>query len=68
MLGDTGANSLGALASFGAGLAMPLTGRYVAAALLVAATLASEKISFSEVIANSPILSRIDAWGRPDGV
>lgn len=68
MLGDTGANSLGALASFGVGLAMPLTGRYAAAALLVAATLASEKISFSEVIANSPILSRIDAWGRPDGV
>lgn len=64
MLGDTGANALGALA----GTALVLTPAWpVRAAVLagvVGLTLASEKVSFSKVIEQSPILRRVDGWGR----
>ncbi|MDR0594756.1 MAG: hypothetical protein LBG60_16220 [Bifidobacteriaceae bacterium] len=65
MLGDCGANGLGA----GLGVAMvrglPRPGRALAAAAITALILASEKISFSRVIAANPTLRRLDEWGRP---
>lgn len=69
MLGDCGANALGALFS----LAL-VTGtrehrrgallRGGALAALAALTLASEKVSFTRVIENTPVLRELDAWGR----
>ena len=63
MLGDAGANPLGAL--LGLGLAASLGGaRWVAVALLVAMNLASERRSFSAAIASTPWLHRLDQLGR----
>jgi UDP-N-acetylmuramyl pentapeptide phosphotransferase/UDP-N-acetylglucosamine-1-phosphate transferase len=65
MLGDTGANTAGALV----GLVLvertgPL-GRSVILAALTALTLASERVSFSAVIDRQPLLRQLDQWGRP---
>jgi hypothetical protein len=64
MLGDTGANSAGAL--LGAALVQRTgrRGRWVALAALTALTLASEKVSFTEVIESTPGLRELDALGR----
>lgn len=64
MLGDTGANALGAL--IGTALAAHPSARLRGGALavVVALTLASEKVSFSRVIATTPGLRELDAWGR----
>jgi hypothetical protein len=64
MLGDCGANALGAL--LGLRLAA-LPGRGSRAALLgavVALTLASEKVSFTQVIEATPGLRELDRLGR----
>lgn len=50
MLGDTGANVLGAAVGFGLVVACGPTGEWVALAVLVALNLASERISFTRVI------------------
>lgn len=63
MLGDGGANALGALAG-AAALGAPRAVRLGLLAAVVALTVASERISFTEVIARTPVLSRIDGWGR----
>ena len=64
MLGDTGANALGALV--GTSLAAhPATALRLAAACLgTGLVLASERISFSKVIAASPVLNALDTLGR----
>jgi hypothetical protein len=64
MLGDTGANSAGAL--LGAALVQRTgrRGRWVALAALTALTLASEKVSFTKVIESTPGLRELDALGR----
>jgi hypothetical protein len=64
MLGDTGANSAGAL--LGAALVQRTgrRGRWVALAALTALTLASEKVSFTRVIESTPGLRELDALGR----
>lgn len=64
MLGDVGANALGAL--LGAALAShPRAGtRAAALAAVTGLILASEKVSFSKVIESRPALARLDAWGR----
>lgn len=66
MLGDAGANALGALV--GTGLALVPSARFRGAvtAAVVSLVLASERISFSRVIADNPILARVDAWGRSE--
>lgn len=66
MLGDAGANPLGAV--LGVGLASSLTepGRFVAIAVLLALNLASEKWSFSRVIETTPPLRWLDGLGRKD--
>jgi UDP-N-acetylmuramyl pentapeptide phosphotransferase/UDP-N-acetylglucosamine-1-phosphate transferase len=64
MVGDTGANALGAV--IGVNLAAR-TGRIRRAGLLAiiaGLTLTSEKVSFTEVIEKTPGLREIDAWGR----
>lgn len=64
MLGDTGANSAGAL--LGAALVQRTggRGRWAALAVLTALTLASEKVSFTSVIESTPGLRNLDALGR----
>ena len=63
ILGDLGANTLGALLGLRLAAAGPVT-RAAASAGAVALTVASERVSFSEVIECSPALRRIDGWGR----
>lgn len=68
MLGDTGANALGAVLGAAAVGRMPRLGRAAVLAGLVALTLASERVSFTVVIGRTPVLRAIDGWGRrPDG-
>lgn len=64
MLGDTGANSAGAL--LGAALVQRSgrRGRLVALAVLAGLTLASERVSFTKVIESTPGLRELDALGR----
>jgi len=64
MLGDGGANALGAALGMTAVLG---ASRPVRVALLVGAvalTLASERVSFTQVIGRTPVLRELDAWGR----
>lgn len=64
MLGDAGANALGAVA--GAALALGSSRRVRLGALAVTAALnlASERVSFTRVIARTPVLRELDALGR----
>lgn len=64
MLGDAGANALGAVAGvlFTAALPLPALGVYAAA--VFALNLASEKVSFSRVIEGNRVLSAVDRAGR----
>jgi hypothetical protein len=64
MLGDTGANSAGAL--LGAALVQRTgrRGRWAALVVLTVLTLASEKVSFTRVIESTPGLRELDALGR----
>lgn len=64
MLGDTGANALGAALGLAAVLTLNPMGRSIAAAVLLALTLASEVVSFSAVIRRVPPLRLIDRLGR----
>ncbi len=63
MLGDAGANALGALLGLTAtGTSRPA--RLAAFAAVAGLTAASEKVSFTKVIANNPVLNRLDLLGR----
>jgi UDP-N-acetylmuramyl pentapeptide phosphotransferase/UDP-N-acetylglucosamine-1-phosphate transferase len=64
MLGDTGANALGALLGSAVAAAPPRAVRYGVLAIVVALTLASERVSFSKVIEGSAPLHCLDQWGR----
>ena len=65
MLGDSGANALGALLGLAAAIgARSTAGLAWRAAALTAVTLASEKVSFTKVIAGNQTLNAIDMWGR----
>ena len=65
MLGDTGANSAGALLGTALVARTGLRGRLLALAVVTALTLASEKVSFTKVIESTPGLRELDALGRP---
>jgi hypothetical protein len=64
MLGDAGANALGAVLATGVAAAAPPWARWTLLGAEVALTFASEKVSFTRVIEKTPVLRQIDAWGR----
>lgn len=63
MLGDAGANPLGAVLGLGLGVSLPGLSRLVAVVLLAAVNLASERWSFSEIIERNGALRALDRWG-----
>jgi len=65
MLGDTGANLLGALAGLWLVLTLSGTGQLVALALLVVITIYGELRSISTLVERTPGLRELDSWGRP---
>ncbi len=65
MLGDTGANLLGALAGLWLVLALSGTGQLIALGLLLAITVYGELRSISKLIERTPGLRELDSWGRP---
>jgi hypothetical protein len=64
MLGDAGANALGALLGAAAARSLPRPARLGLLAGIAALTVASEKVSFTKVIAASPPLNWVDMLGR----
>jgi hypothetical protein len=64
MLGDAGANPLGAAAGVGLAVALSQGGRIAAIALLLVLNAASEVVSFSRVIERVPWLRFVDRIGR----
>jgi UDP-N-acetylmuramyl pentapeptide phosphotransferase/UDP-N-acetylglucosamine-1-phosphate transferase len=65
MLGDTGANLLGALAGLWLVLALSGTGQVIALILLAALTLYGELRSISGFVERTPGLRHLDSFGRP---
>ncbi|SDG71061.1 hypothetical protein SAMN05421505_10718 [Sinosporangium album] len=64
MLGDAGANALGALVGLAAATTLGRPGRLAVLGTVVALTAASEKVSFTKVIAGNAVLNRLDMLGR----
>jgi len=64
MLGDCGANGLGAITGTALASSLPKPLKALALGAVVALNLASEKVSFTKVIAENPVLDKIDQWGR----
>jgi len=64
MIGDCGANALGALLGWTLAHALGSRGRVAALSGVVALTLASERVSFTDVIARHRWLAAIDGLGR----
>jgi UDP-N-acetylmuramyl pentapeptide phosphotransferase/UDP-N-acetylglucosamine-1-phosphate transferase len=68
MLGDTGANSAGALLGTAFVARTGQRGRLLALVGVTLLTLASEKVSFTKVIESTPGLRELDALGRPSAL
>lgn len=64
MLGDGGANALGALIGTAGVMAAPRPVRCALLVGVVGLTLVSERVSFTKVIERTPALNAIDRWGR----
>ena len=64
MLGDAGANALGAMLGAAAAQALSRPARAGLLACIVALTVASERVSFTKVIERTPALHRLDMLGR----
>ncbi|MEV0595269.1 hypothetical protein [Nonomuraea cavernae] len=64
MLGDAGANALGALLGLAAVTGLGRPGRLAVLGTVVALTAAAEKVSFTKVIAGNQVLNRLDMLGR----
>ncbi|GIG40968.1 hypothetical protein [Cellulomonas phragmiteti] len=64
MLGDAGANALGAALGTALVLGAPRAVRLTSLAVVVGLTLVSERVSFTQVIERTPVLRDVDAWGR----
>jgi UDP-GlcNAc:undecaprenyl-phosphate/decaprenyl-phosphate GlcNAc-1-phosphate transferase len=65
MLGDTGANLLGALAGLWLVLTLSGTGQLAALASLALITIYGELRSISALVERTPGLRALDSWGRP---
>lgn len=61
MLGDVGANTLGAVLGLTIALDAPLAGKIAAAAVFFVINFYSERRSISELIEHNPVLARIDS-------
>jgi UDP-N-acetylmuramyl pentapeptide phosphotransferase/UDP-N-acetylglucosamine-1-phosphate transferase len=64
MLGDAGANALGALLGVALATRTGTAGRLLALTVLAGLTAASERVSFTQVIADTPWLRAADELGR----
>jgi hypothetical protein len=64
MLGDCGANALGAGPAAAAAYTLPRPARIAGLAAVLALNLASERVSFTAVIERTPLLRRLDQLGR----
>lgn len=64
MLGDAGANALGAVLGTAVVAAGPRPVRLAWLAAVIGLTAASERVSFSAVIERNASLRRVDRWGR----
>jgi hypothetical protein len=64
MLGDTGANALGAVLGGAAAITLSRPARLGLLAVVAGLTAASEKVSFSKVIERTDLLHRLDMLGR----
>jgi UDP-GlcNAc:undecaprenyl-phosphate/decaprenyl-phosphate GlcNAc-1-phosphate transferase len=64
MLGDAGANALGAMLGAAAAASLPRSARAGLLAGIVALIVASEKVSFTKVIERTPALRKLDMLGR----
>jgi UDP-GlcNAc:undecaprenyl-phosphate/decaprenyl-phosphate GlcNAc-1-phosphate transferase len=64
MLGDSGANALGAMLGAAAAVSLPRPARLALLAGIAGLTAASEKVSFTKVIERTPLLHRLDMLGR----
>ncbi|MBD5787713.1 hypothetical protein IF650_16235 [Cellulosimicrobium terreum] len=64
MLGDCGANALGAVVGMQVVTGAPRAVRVAALVGVVCLTLASERVSFSRVIEGNDVLRQVDSWGR----
>jgi UDP-GlcNAc:undecaprenyl-phosphate GlcNAc-1-phosphate transferase len=64
MLGDAGANAMGALAGFLLASSLPTWGLGVYLVLVVTLNILSERVSFSRVIEGNTLLRWIDGLGR----
>jgi UDP-GlcNAc:undecaprenyl-phosphate/decaprenyl-phosphate GlcNAc-1-phosphate transferase len=65
MLGDCGANALGAAVGTAAAQALSRRFRLLAFVLVTALNLVSERVSFTAVIERTPLLRELDQLGRP---
>jgi hypothetical protein len=68
MLGDAGANALGALLGLALAARTGPLGRAVLLAGVAGLTAASERVSFTRVIERTPGLRELDALGRRPAV
>jgi len=66
MLGDTGANVIGAVLGLGVVLGCGEGARLVVLAVVAVLNVAAEIVSFTAVIEKVAVLRRFDEWGRPD--
>jgi len=64
MLGDAGANALGAALGLGALLTLGPDARLIVTAVLLVLNVAADLTSFSKVIRSTPALDRLDKLGR----
>jgi hypothetical protein len=67
MLGDAGANALGALLGVAAGASLSRPARLALLAAITGLTAASEVVSFTAVIERTPALRWLDMLGRRPG-
>jgi UDP-GlcNAc:undecaprenyl-phosphate/decaprenyl-phosphate GlcNAc-1-phosphate transferase len=65
MLGDTGANAIGAALGLAAVVGLSPGVRIGIVVVLLVLNLSSERVSFSRVIAATPGIRQLDEWGRP---